>query len=425
VKYTKMASDLPLQPTYILRGHTSQIHALRFLRENTRLLTGDADGWLVVWSMSSRRPVAVWRAHTASILTLGSWGPKKIVRHVLTMCVVHPLTHLFSHGRDSRIRVWQYRESEEDGFSKQLPAETPAQSRKEPWLLNSVAVNTINFCSFSLCAGERQADETSDSVLIAVPAREETSVEIHEMPSEKKIHIVPHSTRTKASMIMALKLFRARGTLYLITGNEGGATSVQKFDLEIKKWATVYAATPHRQPILSLDVSSSLGFYYTCGADAVIARHMLLDLQPAVNTASKDMKMLSTGHSGQQSLVVRSDSKIFATAGWDARVRVYSSKSMAELAVLKWHKEGCYAVEFAEILRGSIDRHHMGVGEADARSQDAPDSELAESSETAVVKATNYVQHVPRGQQREDKTKRMHWLAAGAKDGKVSLWIVY
>jgi hypothetical protein len=46
---------------------------------------------------------------------------------------------------------------------------------------------------------------------------------------------------------------------------------------------------------------------------------------------------------------VRSDSKIFAAAGWDARIRVYSAKTMRELAVLKWQKGGCYAVAFATI----------------------------------------------------------------------------
>jgi WD40 repeat protein len=288
-------------------------------------------------------------------------------------------------------------------------------------LLHTLSVNTINFCSYSLCTSYGQA---SDSILVAVPAKEETSIDIHELPTEKKIHTVPHSTRTRTAMVMALKLFRARDTLYLVSANEAGATSVQKFDLQLEKWTTIYAATPHKQPILSLAMSSSLGFYYTSGADAVIARHTLVDLQPASQPAPKDMKLASTGHSGQQSLVIRSDSKIFATAGWDARVRVYSAKSMAELAVLQWHKEGCYAVAFAEILDDAGQQRH-GTDQETAQSQDATTVDPKESGETALVVTGNQVQRASRGELREDKTKRMHWLVAGSKDGKVSLWTIY
>lgn len=65
----------PAQPSYILRGHTAQIHAVHFFRQNLRLLTGDADGWVVLWSLPIKRPVAVWRAHdSATVLGIGHWG---------------------------------------------------------------------------------------------------------------------------------------------------------------------------------------------------------------------------------------------------------------------------------------------------------------------------------------------------------------
>jgi ASTRA-associated protein 1 len=69
----------PAQPAYVLRGHTAQIHAVHFLRDNLRLLTGDAEGWVVLWNVPIRRPAAVWRAHTDVILGLGSWDDDKII----------------------------------------------------------------------------------------------------------------------------------------------------------------------------------------------------------------------------------------------------------------------------------------------------------------------------------------------------------
>lgn len=67
------------QPVYVLRGHGSQIHVVHFLRQNTRLITGDADGWVVVWDLTIKRPVAVWRAHSAAILGISHWGSDKII----------------------------------------------------------------------------------------------------------------------------------------------------------------------------------------------------------------------------------------------------------------------------------------------------------------------------------------------------------
>ena len=76
-----MAPDVlpPAQPVYVLRGHTCAIHALHFMKNNARLLTGDSDGWVVSWSMAYKRPVAVWRAHQDGVLGIGSGGGDRII----------------------------------------------------------------------------------------------------------------------------------------------------------------------------------------------------------------------------------------------------------------------------------------------------------------------------------------------------------
>ena len=69
----------PAQPTYVLRGHTAAIHSLDFISANTRLLSGDGDGWVVVWDVVTKRPVAVWKAHENAILGMAAWGSDKII----------------------------------------------------------------------------------------------------------------------------------------------------------------------------------------------------------------------------------------------------------------------------------------------------------------------------------------------------------
>jgi ASTRA-associated protein 1 len=63
----------PAQPVFILRGHTAAVHALQFYKQNAFLVSGDSEGWIVVWSLTSKRPVACWRAHEGSILGVDVW----------------------------------------------------------------------------------------------------------------------------------------------------------------------------------------------------------------------------------------------------------------------------------------------------------------------------------------------------------------
>jgi hypothetical protein len=67
------------QPAYILRGHAAQIHATAFIRSNRRLVTADAEGWVVIWSLAIKRPVAVWRAHESAVLGVQAWGEERVI----------------------------------------------------------------------------------------------------------------------------------------------------------------------------------------------------------------------------------------------------------------------------------------------------------------------------------------------------------
>lgn len=118
-------------------------------------------------------------------------------------------------------------------------------------------------------------------------------------------------------------------------------------------------------------------------------------------------KVNNTKHAGQQSLVVRPDNRLLATGGWDARIRIYSAKTLKEVAVLKWHKQGVYSVAFAAILDA-----------AELRNDVAEDM-----TESGVTKRETGLSRLQK--QREEKMQSKHWVVAGAKDGKVSLWEVF
>lgn len=73
------ADGRPAQPKAILRGHKAQVHAAAFVRRNDRLVTGDADGFVIAWDLTIMRPRAVWQAHETAILGIAGWGDDRLI----------------------------------------------------------------------------------------------------------------------------------------------------------------------------------------------------------------------------------------------------------------------------------------------------------------------------------------------------------
>lgn len=390
----------PALPTYILRGHTAQIHSVHFLRSNTRILTGDADGWVVLWDIATKRAVGVWKAHKTTILGLGSSEDGIIITYV-AFSVSRMFTNGPSrHGRDNKLYVWRLGFEDEKVLSTKLPIEdVDSDTSTRPKLLHDLDVNTLNFCSFAMCHAEE------GEILIAVPGVQDGHINIMSLPTKNRIATLASPNSINTGMVMALGLVYQSDRLLLLAGYESGHACIWA-QQKSHHFKVMYLEKSHAQPILSIGIAHSQETWFTSAADAIIARH---SWNPSLET-----KVMQTKHAGQQGLAVRNDEKIFATAGWDGRMRVYSVKSMKELAVLKWHGEGCYAVAFADVLDEgdmivtSATRHRSVTDEGDMI-----DTSAAQHRSLTVAEL------------RREKAKRTHWLAAGSKDGKVSLWEIY
>ena len=265
----------------------------------------------------------------------------------------------------------------------------------------------MNFCSFALTRDQKPSPDKVDppkehGILIAVPGVHDGHINVTSLPSEDRIATIPTPEDIKTGMVMALRLhFHPQNNqLLVVAGYESGHCCVWKLNPLSAKWQPAHTYKAHAQPVLSLDIVSAADVFYSSSADAIIARH------PLAETGSVETKLIQTKHAGQQSLAVRSDEKIFATAGWDGRMRVYSVKTMKEVAVLKWHKEGCYALAFAHIEEKSRE------GDGDIDHDQQPDGTIVKRELTV-------------SQRRIAKARSTHWLAAGSKDGKISLWDIY
>ncbi|KAH7163522.1 WD40-repeat-containing domain protein [Dactylonectria estremocensis] len=449
-----MAESAP-SPKAILRGHKAQVHSSTFIRGNSRLVTGDAEGYVVLWDLTIMRPRAVWRAHESAILGVRGWGDDKII----------------SHGRDHKLIVWKLGQGDEEHLSKTLPVEEVPTPRPQPWMLHLLEVNTMNFCSFATSPSAPGHLDASAEILIAVPnTLASEAIDIYSLPTQTRIHTIRPGE--KNGMAMCLSLFHLEDAVTLIAAFENGYASVHRLNPD-GEWITTYRSQAHSQPVLSLDVDPKRGFFLTSSADSLIVKHPIPtsrqetipvpDTKPRVVEITEEepsppqsllsaalkqslsqsgqasprvlkewedpLKVVNTKHSGQQSLKVRSDGRIFATAGWDSRVRVYSAKTMKELAVLKWHQVGCYAVAFSDLTASSAISEPISSSIQDASRSEtipqstasgAPETALASRSAGTLVKSTTSVKD-----RRIAQAKTTHWVAAGAKDGKVSLWDIY
>lgn len=275
-------------------------------------------------------------------------------------------------------------------------------------------------------------------------------------------------------MAMSLSLFHHQGRLTLVAAFENGFASVHRLESD-GSWTMTYRAQAHTQPVLSIDVHPNRECFFTSAADALIARHPVptsrqevdADAEPnqrvveivepdhsstgksllsaALSAASTTettsrpkklkewehpLKVVNTKHSGQQSLKVRSDGKLLATAGWDSKIRIYSTRTLKELAVLSWHKVGAYAVAFASVDEPS---GPSSISQPTASEQPV-ESGIRDSTGASQDKDytdSRQVGSLSRGAGMSVKDRRLqlaktaHWIAAGAKDGKVSLWDIY
>ena len=183
--------------------------------------------------------------------------------------------------------------------------------------------------------------------------------------------------------------------------------------------------------MLSLALHPQHAFYITSSADALLAKHLVstrtTTSSPPIpaDEPCKPSKVLNTHHAGQEGLAIRSDGKIFATGGWDRRARVYSTKGgMRELAVLKWHTAGVFRVAFGELPPDDDDAGTDTGAAANSTPMHDRVTERQPEPEQVVV-AANPEPMSTEQKARDRQSRTTHWLAVGAKDGKVSLWDIY
>lgn len=278
-----------------------------------------------------------------------------------------------------------------------------------------------------------EGDETSDIEyspsrgLIAVPNTFNTgAIDVFHVPLKRRVSTIRADSFAQTGMLMAVSIFVSKaGHLFVASAFENGHVmlfacrdnfrdedAIQKTDFTTTSWSwdRIYSHVSHKHPALSLDLAPSKAYFISSAADGVLVKHPVPD--PSFTgyplPDNSPLVIQKTGQSGQQSLRIRSDELFFATACWDHAVRLYHCETLHLMTVLRWRKDGCTVIAFADVALNSP---------RSAKSQ------AYESDTGSFHRLENTLGGLLR--QRAEKVHKTHWLAVGTKKGQICLWDVY
>ncbi|KAF9984251.1 Guanine nucleotide binding protein (G protein), beta polypeptide 1-like [Mortierella antarctica] len=204
-----------------------------------------------------------------------------------------------------------------------------------------------------------------------------------------------------------------------------GAKSKRSMDV-------VWTVKCHREPVLGLDLSSDMRFALSIGSDNALVKYSLFGAHQGV----PEFIQVPLKSNGIAEVKVRNDNKILALAGWDGRIRIFSARTLKPLAVLKHHREGLYCLDIAHMQEvGGISLLETGstatIDCDEAEDNDGKDKEsrrqqdvtIEDESESGNESGDNSDDEASLADRRQ--WSKRHWIAAGGKENRISLWEIY
>lgn len=178
-----------------------------------------------------------------------------------------------------------------------------------------------DYCGFCRC-------EVNESSNVLIRPQRDSKIEIFTLTSEEVMTLTP-DTDIKLGEVMCFKFLELPHNQYVLAAYESGDMFL--WDLKTRK--PVSKIKLRDCPItLDYDLSTGRGIYGNASENIQVFSMSRNDLSLSLKCE------LLVKNAGINVLRIRQDKKVFMSAGWDGRLRVYSWKSLRPLAVLTEHK---------------------------------------------------------------------------------------
>lgn len=209
------------------------------------------------------------------------------------------------------------------------------------------------FCDCAIAHGDRE-------IKLAVPSEQTSQVDVHTLDKQRLlsqpsamapedsqvVSVLSHSLKPPApetyGMCMRLRMFihRSSGPRLLIAYESGKLTLWDPVSGILLNEVKAY-----EDCIMAMDywVSPDSGMI-TCvtGSANEVIKSWKIDKDNFVEETS-----VSVTNPGVGDVAVRGDGRIFASGGWDHRVRIFSLRKFSPLVVLMYHTGSVHCVSFA------------------------------------------------------------------------------
>ncbi len=335
-----MSSCPPPPPLTVLRGHADHVTSLSF--GDGVIVSGSADGAIIVWDLSIRRPILNFQSHDRSVLSISPLPTNS--------------SQVVSAGRDGKVKLWDI-----SYVDKKSTA--------------TIEYNTgaAHFCNTSTLG--RDLSPISDINNLVISPINEDDVGIWDIRIREKVAVINTKLFGKFGMTSTLllcenMLLESKGDgaescvestpACILVGHEDGSLSI--FDLKTLKHLS--NTKIHSQQLMGLDISpSKRNLLVTGGADASIQRSTVVTDSVTDKLQLIEKEKVTLPDEGTSCVKYRSDGRIVASTHWDSTVRLFDSKKMKPIAILRHHTGSVYAVDFGP--KNTIYQSHFATGGKD------------------------------------------------------------
>lgn len=139
--HIKQSLEMFKYPAYTLRGHKSSVTTERVVynvgsefREKPYLISGDEDGFIIVWDLTVRRPLLSFHPHTSQVISIRQL-PNGLV---------------LTHGRDHYIKVFELFQHGKEELVYEIPVNSLNFNNIDTFEYYLITSNTMDSNSFDV-----------------------------------------------------------------------------------------------------------------------------------------------------------------------------------------------------------------------------------------------------------------------------------